>query len=80
MSKEKDTETKIIRLQAYVGALEGLLLAIVDNLPNKQEVISQFAAEAKTYDDMALAENFSDEEIEATQYCHKAVLTLLTKG
>lgn len=80
MSKEQDaTETQLVRLQAYVGALEGLLCAIVDNLPNKLDVISQFAGEAKVYDEIALAENFSDKELEATQHCHKALLDLLTK-
>lgn len=56
---------EILRLQAYVGALEGLLCAIVDQLPNKDRVIAQFARDSAHFDEQAIAENFTDDELEA---------------
>jgi len=69
---------QLLRLQAYVGALEGLVSVIVDQLPNKEQVISQFMSEATSFDELAIGENFTDDELEAFKEAHTRLRHILS--
>ncbi len=76
---QSEIETRFIRLSAYVGALEAALVAVLDHLPNQKAVLSSMEQAEKAFDDLALAEDFSDEELDAYKTARVKLLSLLAK-
>lgn len=77
MSNNENLETRLVRMNAYIGALEEALVSILDNLPNQKEVLASMATSQKTFDDLAISEDFTDEELDAFKEARRMLLSLV---
>lgn len=70
-------ENELIRLRAYVAALEGLLCAVVANLPNRANVLADFVKSENAFDELAISGDFTDEELDAFKAARNKLLVQL---
>jgi hypothetical protein len=76
---DNEIESRFVRLSAYVCALEDLLVALVNTMPNRAEVVDIVLREGETFDAVACQEPFTDEALEAFQEARSRVLALISK-
>ncbi|QBC43316.1 hypothetical protein [Iodobacter fluviatilis] len=77
--EQSEIETRLIRLSAYIAVLEAALVAVLDHLPNQTAALHSMEKAEKNFDELALAENFSDEELDAYQAAREKFISLVTK-
>ena len=70
-------ETRLTRLMAFSCAIEDVLVEVVNALPNRKEILAKVSKEGAGFDDVALGESFSEEELAAFQEARERLLALL---
>jgi hypothetical protein len=78
--EQDEIETKLSRLSAYVFALEELIVAAVNSMPNRDEIVRTVKSEGQELDDLALNEPFADEQLLELQEARLRVLALISKA
>jgi hypothetical protein len=64
---------EIFRIKAHVFFLETLLFSILDNCPDKYQILSQFAQASENFSELAIADSFSDEELQIIEETHEEI-------
>ncbi len=71
------TQVQFRRLLGRTEALESLIALLVSRHPDRQSIITAFEQNGRVFDDVALAEDFSDEELEDITEARRRVLAVL---
>ena len=74
-----DVKTTLICLNAYAGALEELLVAVVNALPNRAAIVAAVQRDGTHFNALAFQENFSDETMTAFLNARRHLLSLISK-
>ena len=77
---EVDIETRLGRVTSYVFALEELLVAVVNSMPNRDQIVQTVKEEGKVLDDLVLQEPLDDEQLQWLQEARLRVLGLISKA
>ena len=79
---QEEIQTRLIRLNASVNALEALFCAVIEHLPapKRKLVLASFQEPGKSVGDFVLFDDYSDEELEASKEANQRLLRLLSIG
>ena len=77
---EIDIETRLSRTTSYVFALEELLVAVVNSMPNRDQIVQSVKQEGEVLDGLALNETFADEQLQELQEARTRLLALISKA
>lgn len=79
---QEEIQSRLIRINASVNALEALLCAVIEHLPARKRelVLDSFQKPGKAVGDFVLFDDYSDEELEASKQANQRLLRLLSKG
>ena len=78
--EEVDIETRLSRVTSYLFALEELLVAVVNSMPNRDQIVRTVKDEGNVLDDMILQEPLDDEQLQGLQEARLRVLALISKA
>lgn len=77
---QEEMGQRLLRLTAYVAAMEELLVTLVNSMPNRGEIVTEVAKEGAALDSLMLNETFDDEELAAFTEARARLLALISKG